>query len=217
MAVFSKTFVSRPVIGEEVSECHDDTEDYEETVMVDMVREECDTLMVSQCDTEYTEECDQRCEETPGEECSTVMTEVCGEVTTTRQREECWTLYRMDCASHWVGEGENKVGPDSGMTQASKECLVYDFQVWEVIPESCVRRPYERCDPVPVSPSLECRRVPQTRCSPAPRRCPRSACRQVPWTFCSQVPRRTNCRMVEDTVPRLITRTRTVRVCDVKK
>ena len=99
------------MIGEQERECHDDIEEYEVTVMVDMVREECDTLMVSRCDTEYTQECDEaRCQETQGEEeCRMVMMEVCGEVT--RQREEdCWTLHRMDCESHWVGEGENRVG-----------------------------------------------------------------------------------------------------------
>ena len=32
-----------------------------------------------------------------------------------------------------------------------------------------------------------------------------------------KVPRRTNCRMVEDTVPRQITRTRSVRVCEGDK
>lgn len=192
------------MIGEQERECHDDTEEYEVTVMVDMVREECDTLMVSQCDTEYTQECDEaRCQETQGEEeCRMVMMEVCGEVT--RQIEEdCWTLHRMDCESHWVGEGENRV--------------------WEVIPESCVRRPYERCDALPgpvTSPvTLECRRLPQRRCSPSvtKRRCPRSACRQVPWTFCSKEPRRTNCRMVEETMPRQITRTRSVRRCEGDK
>ena len=66
------------MIGEEEVECHDDTEEYEETVMVDMVREECDTVMVSQCDTEYTQECDQaRCHPVTqdDEECPTVMIE----------------------------------------------------------------------------------------------------------------------------------------------
>ena len=66
------------MIGEEEVECHDDTEEYEETVMVDMVREECDTVMVSQCDTEYTQECDQaRCQPVTqdDEECPTVMIE----------------------------------------------------------------------------------------------------------------------------------------------
>ena len=55
--------------------------------------------------------------------------------------------------------------------------VIYDYQVWQVIPESCVRRPYERCDPVPVAPvtSMECRRLPQRRCSPGikRKRCPR--------------------------------------------
>ena len=44
------------MIGEQERECDDATEEYEVTVMVDMVREECDTLMVSKCDTEYTQE-----------------------------------------------------------------------------------------------------------------------------------------------------------------
>ena len=35
--------------------------------------------------------------------------------------------------------------------------------------------------------------------------------------LCIKVPRRTNCRMVEDTVPRQITRTRSVRVCEEEK
>ena len=63
----------------------------------------------------------------------------------------------------------------------------HDVQVWEVIPGSCVRRAYERCDPVTRAPTLECRRLPRRSCSPGPRRCPRSACRQVPWTFCTKV------------------------------
>ena len=53
-------------------------------------------------------------------------------------------------------------------------------QVWEIIPESCVSRAYQRCDQEPRrSPTLECRKVSQRRCSPGARRCPRSACRQV--------------------------------------
>ena len=106
------------MIGEEERECHDDTEEYEETVMVDMVREECDTLMVSQCDTEYTQECDEaRCQAPRGEEeCPMVMMEVCGEVARPREEveEDCWTLHRMDCESHWVGEGEDRVGAQHG-------------------------------------------------------------------------------------------------------
>ena len=39
------------------------------------------------------------------------MVEVCGEITKQMEvKEDCWTLYRMDCESHWVGEGENRVG-----------------------------------------------------------------------------------------------------------
>ena len=107
------------MIGEEVRECRDDTEEYEVTVMVDMVREECDTVMVSQCDTEYTQECDEaRCQEPRGDQCQMVMMEVCGEVTR-EVEEDCWTLHRMDCESHWVGEGADRVGTYSGVT-----CLI---------------------------------------------------------------------------------------------
>ena len=60
------------------------------------------------------QECEEaRCQESQDreEECRMVMVEVCGEVTRQMEaKEDCWTLHRMDCESHWVGEGENRVG-----------------------------------------------------------------------------------------------------------
>ena len=102
-----------PVIGEEVVECHDEPMTVVDTVMVDMVMEECDTIETSECETEYTEEC----EDVPGDcddpepRCDTVMLEVCAEVTNqvTDDGEDCVTLYRDDCESHWVGEGTSRV------------------------------------------------------------------------------------------------------------
>ena len=45
------------MIGEEVESCHDKSMVVTDTVMVDMVSEECDTVETSQCETEYTQEC----------------------------------------------------------------------------------------------------------------------------------------------------------------
>ena len=55
----------RPVIGEELEECPEETMTVVETVMVEGEMEECDESLESVCETEYTEECG--CEER--EEC----------------------------------------------------------------------------------------------------------------------------------------------------
>ena len=44
-------------------------------------------------------------------------------------------------------------------------CVKY-IQVWTIIPDSCIRRQYQRCDDAPaprVTKELKCRKVPQTR------------------------------------------------------
>ena len=94
-------------------ECHDEPMTMVDTVIVDMVMEECDTIETSECETEYTEECEDDpgdCDD-PEPRCDTVMLEVCAEVTNqvTDAGEDCVTLYRDDCESHWVGEGTSRV------------------------------------------------------------------------------------------------------------
>ena len=61
-------------------------------------------METSECETEYTEECSDECQET----CEDDMIEVCAEVRDNND-DGCVTLFRDDCESHWVGEGENRV------------------------------------------------------------------------------------------------------------
>ena len=57
----------RPVIGEELEDCQEESMTVVETLMVEGEVEECDEVMESVCDTEYTQECDcsqsEQCQE----------------------------------------------------------------------------------------------------------------------------------------------------------
>ena len=103
-------------------ECRDDTEEYEVTVMVDMVREECDTVMVSQCDTEYTEECDEaRCQEPRVDQCQMVMMEGNG-VSLTRLRDR--TESQLTIAAATPGDQGNFTCSPSNTRQATVNIFV---------------------------------------------------------------------------------------------
>ena len=93
-----------PVIGEEVAGCREETEEVAVTVMVEVAREECDTVREPQCETEYTEECGEQQQE----ECTPQLVSVCKEAPGPRHQ-RCRTLQRQDCESHWVGQGEDRV------------------------------------------------------------------------------------------------------------
>ena len=60
---------TRPVIGEELEDCQEESMTVVETLMVEGEVEECDEVMESVCDTEYTQECD--CSQS--EECDEVV------------------------------------------------------------------------------------------------------------------------------------------------
>ena len=108
--------ITRPVIGEAVEDCREETMTVVESLMVEAEVEECDEVMESVCETEYTQECG--CSE--AEECEQVleliditilhtmfslqvMVEVCAE------RRSCETIYVDDCQSRWEGEGASRV------------------------------------------------------------------------------------------------------------
>ena len=59
--------MTRPVIGEELEDCQEESMTVVETLMVEGEVEECDEVMESVCDTEYTQECDcsqsEQCQE----------------------------------------------------------------------------------------------------------------------------------------------------------
>ena len=111
------TNITRPVIGEAVEDCREETMTVVESLMVEAEVEECDEVMESVCETEYTQECG--CSE--AEECEQVldilvdimivltvfslqvMVEVCAE------RRSCETIYVDDCQSRWEGEGDSRV------------------------------------------------------------------------------------------------------------
>ena len=114
--------MTRPVIGEELEDCQEESMTVVETLMVEGEVEECDEVMESVCDTEYTQECD--CSQS--EECDEVlellvditiiltvlslqvMVEVCAE-RSAGPRMNCLTLMIDDCQSRWEGEGDSRV------------------------------------------------------------------------------------------------------------
>ena len=96
--------VTRPVIGEELEDCQEESMTVVDTLMVEGEVEECDEVMESVCDTEYTQECD--CSQS--EQCEEVMVEVCAE-RRVRPEPSCVTLYIDDCQSRWEGEGDSRV------------------------------------------------------------------------------------------------------------
>lgn len=104
--------------------------------------------------------------------------------------ETCTTIHIDDCQSRWEGQG--------------------DTRVWAIIPGSCVRRPQQRCE----QPSLQCRHLPSRRCRTV-RRCRRQQCRKVPWTFCHKRPRKQNCRLIQRTLPKEVSRTVKIKNCSL--
>ena len=113
--------MTRPVIGEELEDCQEESMTVVETLMVEGEIEECDEVMESVCDTEYTQECDcsqsEQCQEVLELVVITiiltmfslqVMVEVCAERIVVPQS-SCVTLYIDDCESRWEGEGDSRV------------------------------------------------------------------------------------------------------------
>ena len=112
---------TRPVIGEELEDCQEESMTVVETLMVEGEVEECDEVMESVCETEYTQECDcsqsEECEEVLESDNITiiltilslqVIVEVCAERTVGRQL-SCVTVEIDDCQSRWEGEGDSRV------------------------------------------------------------------------------------------------------------